>query len=186
MGAVIVAAGASRRLGSPKALLLFEGETFIGRLARHFQTVAEKVVVVCRPDLPLAVGDTVSVVENPDPERGMLSSLQCGLRTLAEAENVIFSPVDYASVQLATIVTLTARHSGPLTLPTFHGKRGHPAIISRPVIEQLLELDPTGSPKTVIYSHLQQACLVPVDDARVVEDVDTIEDYLKLVKEERR
>ena len=185
LGAVIVAAGASRRLGSPKSQLTFEGETFLNRLCRHFSLIASKVVIVQRPGLHIQAAPGIVIVENPDPERGMLSSLQCGLNQLPDAENVIFSPVDYAPVKLTTIEALTAAHHGPLTLPTYQGKRGHPAIINRQLIYQLLQLAPTGNPKTVIYSYLEAACLVDVDDPRVVEDVDTPEDYQRLLEQQR-
>ena len=181
LGAVIVAAGASRRLGSPKTQLTFEGETFLARLCRHFSLIATKLVVVQRPGLHLHTAPGIEIIENPNPERGMLSSLQCGLNQLPDADNVIFSPVDYAPVKLATIEALAAAHLGPLTLPTYKCKRGHPAIINRQVINQLLSLAPTESPKTAIYSYLERACLVEVDDPRVVEDVDTPEDYQRLL-----
>jgi CTP:molybdopterin cytidylyltransferase MocA len=83
---VILAAGASSRMGQPKALLEYKGETFLHRLAGMLDEVCGRVVVVLGYDeerVRAAVPEGAETTVNPAPERGMLSSLQCGLRAVA-------------------------------------------------------------------------------------------------------
>ncbi|HXF27317.1 MAG TPA: NTP transferase domain-containing protein, partial [Bryobacteraceae bacterium] len=77
---LILAAGASRRMGTSKALLTVGGETFLDRLIGLLSVVCEPVIVVTGHDA-LQAKDGMFVT-NPEPERGMLSSLQCGLRAV--------------------------------------------------------------------------------------------------------
>ncbi len=184
---VILAAGASSRLGRPKALLTFRGETFLNRLLSHFFSVCGEVIVVVRPDQPLIETNAKELhpkfVVNPKPELGMLSSLQCGLAAISpQAEAVMFSPVDYAPVQRDTIQQIVEAFNGILTLPMYEGKRGHPCILSRQLTKELLELSVTASAKTVIHAHLPDARLVAVKDQRTVEDVDDMAAYQRLLE----
>ena len=186
---VILAAGASKRLGRPKALLTFRGETFLNRLLAHFSGVCCEVIVVTRPDQPMIEtrdrGLNPKFVVNPEPGLGMLSSLQCGLAAISQkAEAVIFSPVDYAPVQRDTIQKIVEAFNGILTLPTYEGKRGHPCIVSRQLATELLALPVTDSAKKVIYTHLSEARLVAVEDKRTVEDVDDMAAYQRLLETE--
>ena len=83
---LILAGGASRRMGRPKALLEYEGETFLGRLQRIFLEHTDPVVIVLGHDagnLRWLLDPRVKQALNSDPERGMLSSLQAGLRKSA-------------------------------------------------------------------------------------------------------
>ena len=81
---IILAAGASSRMGSPKALLALDGETFLDRLIAAFEPHCAPVLVVLgfhagRTRAGICRSGDVTFVTNPDPDRGMLSSLQCGL-----------------------------------------------------------------------------------------------------------
>src|SRR5437016_5738418 len=111
---LILAAGASRRMGTPKALLRIGGETLLDRQIRLFTTICNPIVVVLGHDsdriLAAAIAqDTVTLTINPDPDRGMLSSLQCGLTQLPpEATAVLFTPVDYAEFQAGTLAQIAA------------------------------------------------------------------------------
>jgi len=82
IAAVILAAGASRRMGSPKALLEYQGQTFLNRLIRVLGEVCDPVIAVLGYHAEIiraqAIG-SVQFVVNPDPDRGQLSSLQTGL-----------------------------------------------------------------------------------------------------------
>ena len=99
-------------MGSPKALLEYRGETFIQRLVRVLSAVCDPVIVVLgyhADTLRPAVRDATIVV-NPAPERGQLSSLQTGLAALpADAEGFLFTPVDSPAVEIATVERLAVR-----------------------------------------------------------------------------
>ncbi len=131
IGGIILSAGASRRMGTPKALLLIENETFLDRMIRLFSEVCNPVIVVLGSHAEqirsgVQRGSQVTFIVNPDPERGMLSSLQCGLEALPEdVDAVMFTPVDHPGIQASTLEKLAARFQiahAPVTIPT-HSRR---------------------------------------------------------------
>lgn len=187
---LILAGGASRRMGAPKALLKFEGETFLDRMIRLFGEVASPVIVVLghqsadiRAGIERASEATFAV--NPDPERGMLSSLQCGLSALrAEPKAVMFTPVDHPNLQTATLATLAARfeaEQAPVTVPTYHGSHGHPVCIARALVEELLALPPTAMASDVIHKYVDRTVYIEVPDPAVTSDVDDPKAYASLL-----
>ena len=183
---VILTAGASSRMGQPKALLRYRGEAFLDRLIGLFAEQCSEVIVVVRPGLDLSsLRRSASLVTNDDPERGMLSSLQCGLAAVSNAaDGILFCPVDYAPVEADSIRRIIDGFNGVLTLPVYEGSRGHPCLISRALADELMSLALTASAKEVIHSHLGEAHLIAVEDKRTVEDIDDPEAYRQLLEEE--
>jgi len=190
---IILAAGASSRMGSPKALLEYRGESFIQRLVRVLSPVCESVIVVLgnhvaeiRPGIP---GSAVVTI-NPAPERGQLSSLQAGLAALpANAGGFLFTPVDSPAVESETVERLADefRRRDPATLlvipriQTPNGlKRGHPVFAARAIAEELLALPPTAMASDVIHGHIPQTVYIDVDDAGILIDIDDREAYRRL------
>ena len=190
IAAIILSGGASRRMGTPKALLRFQGETFLDRLIRLFGVVANPVIVVAGEHAPQIrdgverAGEAVWAV-NPDPERGMLSSLQCALAKLpAETEGVFFLPVDHPHIQAATLDALIARFmkdGAPAVVPTYRGEHGHPVLISRAVAGELAALPVTAMASDVIHRHVPETSYVEAGDPAVVTDVDDPAAYAELV-----
>lgn len=182
LSGIILAAGASSRMGSPKALLHFQGASFLDRVIERFRSVCDPVIVVTSGHLPDVAG--AAFVRNPDPSRGMLSSLQCGLREIpADAEGVLFCPVDIPAVRPETIQQVAERfleQRPPVALPQYRGKHGHPVCISRALAEEILALPVTAQARDVIHRHMPDAAIVDVDDSGVVTDIDTPEDYRAL------
>ncbi|MBV8820039.1 MAG: nucleotidyltransferase family protein [Acidobacteriaceae bacterium] len=186
---LILSAGASSRMGTPKALLGFQGETFLDRLLRLFAAVCSSLTVVLGYEPRRILEgvrrvDAANVIINPDPARGMLSSLQCGLAGLREMDAVMFTPVDYPAIAASTVQELAAaweRTRAPLAVPVYRGERGHPVCIGSSVVAQLLELPPSAQARDVIRAHYAGACFVEVDDPGIVADVDRPEDYRALL-----
>lgn len=182
--AVILAAGASSRMGRPKPLLLFHGETFLDRLIGCFAGIASPVRVVlgyraAEVRAGIVRGNEAEFVINPDPARGMLSSLQCGLLDLpAGIAAVFFMPVDLPALRRTTIDTLAAA-PGSLLIPRCNGRNGHPVRISRTIVGELLAAPLTAKASDVIHRH--RAVFIDVDDPGVIHDVDTPADYEMLV-----
>ena len=189
---IILAAGLSSRMGRDKATLPYLGTTFlnhlIGLLSPH---VAPLVVVLghnaesIRSTIDAQFSVTVAV--NPDFEQGMLSSLQTGIRTLPTGtEAALFTLVDLPAISSDTVEELLAAFgSGAkrLTIPRSAGRRGHPVIAQREILDEIAALPLGGSPKTVIHAHRTETAFVDVDDAGIFRDVDLPEDYDALVRE---
>ena len=170
-------------MGSPKPLLELDGETFLDRLIGVFSGVCNPVIVVLGYNADqiragIRRGSEAQIVVNPAPERGMLSSLQCGLVEVPGA--AMFTPVDYPCISQATVEALAVVAEAPVAMPTFAGRRGHPVRVSSPVVAELLALPLVAQARDVIRRHAASTVLVEVPDVGIVNDVDTPEAYREL------
>jgi molybdenum cofactor cytidylyltransferase len=182
LSGVILAAGLSRRMGFPKALLRWEEETYLDRQIRLFGEVCAEVVVVLRPGGEALLGECrrlaeAHIVYNPDAERGQLSSLQTGLAATT-GDAVLFSPVDYAHVREATVRVVAAGGPSMVLQPCFEGRHGHPVWVRRPVVQALLEAPTHLAARDVVRGF--ERSFVEVDDAGCVMDCDDAADYAAL------
>lgn len=190
--AVLPAAGASRRMGRPKLLLPFNGGPLVAGVVNALLGggVEEIVLVTAPEDEDLRGWARRSGVEsavNPDPGRGMLSSIREGIAALGGAAELgqrgvtlLISPADLPNLQAETVIELLRRmrESGaPLAEPVFHGKRGHPLAIASRLIPEIETLDPEVGLRQIRNRHEAWLLEVAVEDAGVVQDVDTPEDY---------
>lgn len=190
---LILAAGASRRVGSPKALLEYGGATFLDRLIASLGAHCSPVIVVLGHDAEkiragCRRGGEVTFVLNPDPERGQLASLQCGLAAVpAECEGVMFTPVDYPKVRDTTVEKLAAavreKTNEKVIVPQALGVHGHPVYVAKELIPEFLDLPETASAREVIHRWRDRTGYVEVDDGGIVRDIDDPESYRKLFEE---
>ena len=189
--AVVLAAGASTRMGRPKAFLpLGSGQTFVGHLlATLSQAGVSRVIVVTRSEwsdrIPRPAAGATDVVINPAPECGQLSSLQCGLSALSSTTNVVLiTLVDVPLVAPETVGALIRaqrRHGADVVRPERAGRHGHPVIVTRAVADALLAAEPPETSRTVLARFAPTTLDVAVEDEGVFADVDTPEDYERLL-----
>ena len=187
---VVPSAGASVRMGQPKALLRVDGQTFLER------TVGALLGGGCEPVfVVVAEGDEEAareaaaagarVLENPDPGEGPITSLRLALAAVSDsAAGLVYLPVDHPLVRADTVRTLVkAAQSADaaLTLPVHEGERGHPAVFGAALFAELSDPALEGGARTVTYRHLEEAVLVDVDDPGVLTDIDTPEVYEEAV-----
>jgi molybdenum cofactor cytidylyltransferase len=185
---IILAAGASRRMGTPKALLEFHGQSFIDRLTGAFAQHCTDVIVVIGHHadtirLGMRLRSLPVFVENPAPEKGQLSSLQCGLRAAPEGSSgILFIPVDCPSIKPETIGKLI-EHSGdaPFVVPAHEGKHGHPILFRPEIAAEFLALPQSSSAREVVHRYRSQTLYVDVQDPGVVRDVDDPVAYRELL-----
>lgn len=182
LSGVILAAGLSRRMGFPKALLDWNGETYLDRLIRLFSSVCGQVIVVARPEGVAALEpcrrlDAVTLVLNPDAERGQFSSLQTGLAAV-QNRDVLFTPVDYAHAAESTICAIAGAPPAPVVQPEYDGRHGHPVRIDREVYAALLAEPPTGDARSVV--HRFPRLFLAVTDPGCVADADDPAAYAAL------
>jgi molybdenum cofactor cytidylyltransferase len=189
IGALILAAGYSSRMGRSKALLPFGEQTVVARVVGNFRLAAiDRIAVVTghqAEQLEALLGDLgVGAIANPDYDQGMYSSVQAGVAALpAEVDACFLLPVDIPLVRPATIAALAAHfdaHHAPLTYPRFGGRRGHPPLIARSLFAEILAGQGDGGLRALLQTH--QAADVDVLDEGVVLDMDTPEDYAQLAK----
>lgn len=191
--ALILAAGASSRMGSPKALLPLDGETFVDRLIGIYSIHCRPIVVVLGHDAEIILAgirraSDATFVRNPDPGRGQLTSLQCGLAALPpDIPGVLFTPVDYPAVRPSTIEQLAVNLPGNLlVIPCYQGRHGHPVAIAQELIPEFLALPETARASDVIHRHAGQTRYLEVADPGVITDIDTPEAYQQLLADQRR
>jgi CTP:molybdopterin cytidylyltransferase MocA len=192
LAGIILAAGASSRMGRPKALLDYRGEKFIERLVRVFSLVCQPVIVALgyhaeaiRP----YIGAATAAV-NPAPERGQLSSLKIALALLpGPCTGFLFSQVDSPAVREDTLEKLVAafetRAAGIVfVVPQINGKHGHPVLAAREIAEEILALPPDATAREVIHGHIRQTIYIDVDDPGILTDIDTPQAYENLLQEQ--
>jgi molybdenum cofactor cytidylyltransferase len=186
---IILAAGESRRMGSPKALLEYRGETFSNRLVRVLSGVCDPVIMALAHQADLIrpqVRGRVRFVINPDPDRGQLSSLQIALAAVpSDAEAFMFTPVDCPAMEPETVALIaeTFARRDPATefvIPSYQGHHGHPVCGSRAMLTELLALPATGQARQVVHAHVSHTQYVDVEDAGILVDIDDPEAYRNL------
>jgi len=183
---VVPAAGASTRMGKPKALLDAGGRSFVSAV------VGALVAGGCEPVVVVVGAGQDDVVRraraagaltlvNPEPGEGPITSLRLALAGLDEGvRGVALLPVDHPGVRPETVARLVQSFlegDAPLVLPTSGGRRGHPAILSRRLFPSLLDPGLQGGARAVVHRHLAEALLVEVDDPGILADIDTPEAY---------
>ena len=181
---IILAAGESRRMGFPKALLRYRDETFLDTLIGHFALRCEPVIVVLGAHaVRIREGALrpATFVINPDYQRGQTSSMQCGLRAVpAGAEGVLFTLVDHPAVSPATFDALLAVPRPMVRVPRFQGRRGHPIWFGRELIAEFLQLPENGAARDIVRSHASETEFLDVDDAGILADIDDPAAYSRL------
>jgi molybdenum cofactor cytidylyltransferase len=181
-------------MGEPKALLDAGGQTFLARILDSLRSGgADPLVVVVRelsdPIAKEALAHGGTVVLNPDPSTGPVSSLQAGIRALAEeAPGLLFAPVDHPLFAPATVRILLdgfAKTRAPLIVPAFEGWRGHPVFFGRDLFPELLEENLPEGARTVVRRYLEKRVQLEVQDPGILTDIDTPEEYRKHFSRER-
>jgi molybdenum cofactor cytidylyltransferase len=187
--AIVLAAGASTRMGRPKALLPAGDRTFIRRILHSLrQAGVPEAVVVVRPGQDAVTAEVRAsgfgrAVPNPRAEEGQLSSLIAGLDAIDRpgVEAVLVTLVDAPLIGPASVRLLLARAAAsdaPVVRAVHQGRHGHPVIFKRALFDALRGADPAAGAKAVVRAVRVEE--VETGDPGVVHDVDTPEDYARL------
>jgi CTP:molybdopterin cytidylyltransferase MocA len=189
--ALILAAGDSTRMGSPKATLALPGGgTFVTRIVRTLREAGVSDLVVVTGRHHDAVVESIArelsvaprIVRNPDPSRGQLSSLLAGMEVAltSSTEGVMMTLVDVPLVRVSTVTAVIAAWRdarAPIVRPAIGDRHGHPVIFDRAVLDELRRAPMDAGAKSVVRAHEAEILNVPVDDEGCLTDVDTPADY---------
>lgn len=190
-GIILLAAGSSKRLGQPKQLLDFKGETLIKRMVNiAINSDAEPVIVVLGAhngqiepeitDLP------VSIIINNEWEKGLGSSVKKGLNHLneqfPETETCILMVVDQPLVDssyLNLLINEYNTHQEPIIASQYSDTIGVPVLYGKAYMNELKKLPDDKGAKELLLSHEQDVHKIPFPGGRM--DIDTMEDYHKIM-----
>jgi CTP:molybdopterin cytidylyltransferase MocA len=188
---LILAAGYSSRMGHDKALLAWNGETFLSGAIRALRPFTELVIVVggenARLLEPVVDCHAAFLVINPHPEQGQFSSLQIGLAAVlnrgrdAAMVTLVDRPAPAASTieQLKNAFLAADEHTWAV-VPEHGGKHGHPIVIGREMMEAFLRAPAASNARDVEHAHQDRIRYVPVADPLVALNVNTPEEFQQL------
>jgi len=185
---IILAAGGAARFGRSKQLLEWEGESFVRRVTHTALEAGLSPVIVVTGAWAEEVADAVRGVEvrianNTEWQTGQGSSVGTGVRALpVDSGAAVFLLADQPQIPLTLIKALLAEHArtlAPIVAPLVDGRRGNPVCFDRVTFPDLLAL--TGDTGGRVLFSRYRVTWLPWHDASVLLDVDTEEDYQRLV-----
>jgi molybdenum cofactor cytidylyltransferase len=191
LAGVILAAGASSRMGSDKALLTWRGQTLLESHINLLQPVTDLVIVVAGANVeslkPIVYERAAFLALNPQPELGQFSSLRVGLSSVLNygRDAAIVALVDRPPVSADTLLRLRADFFADIergkwaVVPEVNGEHGHPILISREMIEVFLRAPAASNARQVQHAFQERIHYVPVADAAATVNWNTPEDYAK-------
>lgn len=187
MGAVIMAAGRSQRMGRPKMTLPWGKTTVIGQVVQTLAAAGVDPVVAVTGGAEVEVTESlrnlpVTTVRNPlYAQSEMLTSLQTGLRVLPEdVDGVLICLGDQPQIEIQVVSSLAAsfRHNRrSLIVPSYKMRRGHPWLVGRELWDEILHMDPESSLRNFLNMHSADITYLIVDTDSILKDLDTPEDY---------
>jgi molybdenum cofactor cytidylyltransferase len=162
LAAVILSGGASRRMGRPKALVSYQGASFLEHLlsvTNHPSIGARRVVLGADAELisKQIVLAPDEIVINDNWEEGQLSSIHAALHTLpSKTEGMLLCPVDHPLINMSLVGALIdafRASRAPVVIPIYRGRRGHPVIFSAATFQELLNAPMHQGARAVVWAH---------------------------------
>ena len=190
VGLIVLAAGASTRMGTPKQLLTYRGSSFVRHMIEvAISSICQPIVVVLGANAekikPEVSHLPVHIVENQQWEVGMSSSIRVGLQALLamnqdlEAVAIALCDQPFISSQTLDRMIEAYRVTGqPIIASEYSGTLGVPALFSRSLFSELMTLKSSEGAKQLIKKHIQKVFRVPFPEGEI--DIDTPNDYERL------
>ena len=162
LAAVILSGGTSSRMGSPKALLPYQGRPFLEHLldvTAHRQIGVRRVVLGAHAEPIAKVIDLKAdeIVINHEWEKGQLSSIQAALHSLPQGtDGMLLCLIDHPLISAALVQDLIEefyKTRSPIVLPVYEGRRGHPVIFAASLYDELLRAPLETGARAVVWAH---------------------------------
>lgn len=192
IAAIIVSGGYSSRMGDFKPLLPLGENKVIQKVIKSFLHAGiEDIRVVvghrAKELMPYIKELGVEYVFNKNYDQGMFSSVREGIKSLSKEKinAFFFIPVDYPLIKSTTILKLKKAYKqnrAKIIYPCFYGKRGHPPIISSDYIDEIVNYNGTGGLRSLLKEYEENSLDIEVWDESILIDMDTKEDYEKIIK----
>jgi molybdenum cofactor cytidylyltransferase len=190
--AIILAAGASKRMGFPKMLLTFSGRTMIENvIANVIESEVDNIMVVLGADsdvlIELIRKSSARYCYNDKYKEGMLSSVKCGLRNLpSDIDAVLVFQGDQPFITPKSINTVIHAYlaSGTgIVIPVYEKRRGHPILIDRKYLDEIEKLEAREGLRSLAYKFSDDVLEVDTKDSGILRDFDTYEEYKKEINQ---
>lgn len=184
--AIVLAAGESSRMGRPKPLLPLNGGTFLGHLLDEIRAsrVSQTLIVLGHhPEVVLEAMPEIApiAIVNEEYQLGQLSSLHAGLREVGDTPDaVLMCLADHPFVTREVVDAIIVAHERthrPIIVPTYGGGRGHPTLFARPLFAELLAAPLDQGARVVVRAHADEVLELVTEEAGVLADVDTPQQY---------
>jgi molybdenum cofactor cytidylyltransferase len=191
LAAVVLSGGASQRMGSPKALLPYQGRPFLEHLldvTRHPRISARRVVLGAHAE-PIAKAIRLSadeVVINADWEKGQLSSVQAAIKSLPTGiDGMLLCLVDHPLISAILVSDLIAAFyssHAPIVVPTFEGRSGHPVIFSARLFPELQAAPLDVGARAVVWAHLAELVQFPTNEEGCILNLNDPETFARVTR----
>ena len=198
--AIIPAAGQSKRMGAKKPLLPYAGQTLINHIIAQLRPALDQIYVVANdPEIaaalrvgmgvpPMITGEAPVplLIQNPNPDGDMLSSIRCALRAIPTGcTEILVAPADHPGITGALITQMLqafTNQTHTIIVPTHAGQRGHPLLFSAQYRNEILTSFEGQGLRALLQAHPHEVLELETDDPAITQDLDHPEDYRRALE----
>lgn len=191
LNGLIISSGFSSRMGKLKPLLEFEGLPFLFQIIKKMSAVCDEIVIVLGHEAKLIEStvknylidsklvERTNFVVNENFEKGMFTSLQCGLGHLQNSDWILYHFADQPGLpeQFYKDFSLQIENGIDWIQPIIKGRKGHPIVFGSQIFKTILMHPQNGNLREVISSSNLRKKLWECDYVEIFQDIDTMEDY---------
>jgi molybdenum cofactor cytidylyltransferase len=185
--AAVLAAGAGKRIGTPKALLRYKKHSFLETILINLYSAGiTKIYVVVGMEFDkvqksLSIQYPIDLIQNPHPEEGPLSSFKRALKKMpVETKGCIMVLVDHPLVMIQTyrhLKLLGEKNENSIYIPVYKNKNGHPVFFGKKFFAQLLRAPLSEGARYVVRQNPEAVQKFETSDEGVIADIDSQEDF---------
>ncbi len=192
---LLIAAGLSSRMPLFKPLAKYNENSFLTEIIRKLKLVCDKIVVVTgykEDEIKIEVekyfpqDSQIHLVLNSDYEKGMFSSLQCGLRNLTESDWILYHFIDQPSLPVEFYKNFIEQIDNGYNWiqPRNKVRNGHPLLISKNIFHTIISASSTENLKSISFLPFVNKKFWQCNYPQILQDIDTPDDYKKEIHNE--